>query len=497
MKVFISFLIFFSFSVNLNATEGTFTKDAIELLISGHDFTELSQGLSEDFRKNPITGNYKETISTNALGSEVKVNGLEYSLHINNIELKTERNKLVAAVDIDSYRFLLKKVAINHAWSSSCNNIEIRSDKGILTAKFLLDAEIIDRKINIQSEQSSLPLNKNNFHISRPEKCRAIWGANWIIERIIPKLTYYFRSHISKIAREAMVGYLSAKASEASDDFLNMSVTLPLNRPPLPSIYYSVELIPQSLTISDDAISFRSSTIVDLITFDSIDDSPLLFPEDSLSVPKRLRSYIGIHKGLFGSVLTELEKDDIFHFPIKGNYIEEIKPYLNYKFVSELLNLSDGTLGASDKIEFKMSGLLSHTTDTIKTIESAGVKSTLQGLKSIIEVNGTPKYLLEVDIDLTLSATTSVDSRKLKLNLEKPDAHLVAVTDMVKNSPVEVEEELAEEMFATIFSSLSRNEAISFTLPRFEIGTKSLHLFNTDIDEDYIKVKVYVGKTKP
>ena len=84
------------------------------------------------------------------------------------------------------------------------------------------------------------------------------------------------------------------------------------------------------------------------------------------------------------------------------------------------------------------------------------------------------------------------DERFVSFVINKPEGIISTATDLSTNKQLDVNSEKAQEMFEKVFSPLHKGEAMSFAIPRFEIGNRILSISHPDIDDNYVMFKAFV-----
>ena len=107
------------------ADAATVADKAIKLSLSQGDFQELSMGLSDSFKNKPIAGRLEEPIRKETSKADLEISGISYELNIDGISLSSFQGKFLASVQVSSYKFQIEKLAVDHAWMSTCSNIEV------------------------------------------------------------------------------------------------------------------------------------------------------------------------------------------------------------------------------------------------------------------------------------------------------------------------------------------------------------------------------------
>ncbi len=474
---------------------------ALLLNLERSDLGAFAEGLSDVFADRPIAGRFDERIEQSYWFGTVGVEGIGYSFGISDIQTTPQNGYVRAAVSVDNLEANIDILTFNDARTMYCENIPVTANGVSIpvatNARPWIDA---DHNFHLVVDGSEVILGSDNFAIGEPAACHTIWGFNWLVRRIIPWTSGLLRSRVAASV-ESAIGKVADELTEQYGALLQVGVTLPVSKPPVPPFYATVRLWPDSVVITPERFRFQVGAEV---TFDP--DLRLAEETESRSLVDllpagQLPSFLGLARDFIEHVVAEANAKGLLSFRIDRSVAPESADLLSAGVVSLMIPDAQTRFAPEAPVALAFNGATAvHT-----AVEPCGgpggipiIDFQLTGLKVGVSIDDAPYYDMSLDVHVRVAAGYSSERRRLELAFVALDAKLVTGAFASGLTPAPIDQSFSQEFLTFFVKQLNdkvkaeHSSIFSLDLPNLALGSKTVNFVGSSFRDDYLTLDAVI-----
>lgn len=478
--------------------------DAFAISLAADDLESLAAGIKETYFAAPLTGHSDERYEQNYWFSSFGVEGLSYSVTIDQFALSLRDGRLRAGVTLKDLNVTVDKIFFNTAGTFYCSDMPLGSNDGAVAVAGDLYPKAADHSLTVGVSGVYVGLNSGNFIAGPPAACYTFWGFNWLLRHSLPLIANLLRPSLEYTIERRIEAAATLLTSNMSQ-LLTANITQPFHLPPTPAFYGTFGLWPSSVSVSAERFDIAFGASIDFDTDrrrarrGRLDETtgPLL------QLASQLPSYFGVSRKLIESTIAEANRQGLFQALINGETLPEAATLLNVGNLAAILPDSLTRFAADKPLDLRMQGG-GNVAVALHSSAMGGIPIiaiTIDDLAASIDVDGQAYFDLLLKMTLTFQAGVRADDDRLLLGLKRVQTRFKSGSFSEHLVPAPLDRSInrasINQFLDQIDSQLRQggSRLLSVTLPRVALGGYALEYAGSSARDDFVTMDARVVST--
>lgn len=482
----------------ISAATPTFATESIKrafgLNIAASDTEPLRIALDGGFRSQKGQGSVPGPIESSWAWGTMRIRNIDYNFSTTIPELRLRDDGIAVTAKLSRFVGRVGRVELNKTGTRYCENIPVTSGNADVNVKVLLNAHIDSHgnfKLHVKS--STVDLDDRNFLVGAPANCNVVFGLNWLVKKILPRVTQSYRADIATNIGNLIASGLEETGIEYSP-YLAMNITLPVNREPVRPFYAQLSVLPQNITINNSHFSAWFGSDIELDP-DVVSDLGFVEPADW----PQSKTHLAVSWDFLTGVLKEANAKGLISGELKR--IDGLEDFFSPKMWDQVWDSFSQIPGIDGDMSYELHG-------ADKIIWSLGDNPHLARLsvsKFRVDVKCKGVLMTKLMLDFTINVAVRVD--------EKDRSQFSALTDSVEIEQLKLDgasgwmagrpwnpvgltqiSKTVEQMINA--SPETARRFINFKAPELHIGTHMIRIANAEFHEQGLLFPVRLEATQ-